>query len=50
MCARVSREDVDKPVENANGDVIGTVIAVEDDRAVVEPKAGVMDSIRAALG
>ncbi|MCU4740386.1 helix-hairpin-helix domain-containing protein [Natronoglomus mannanivorans] len=43
-------DDLEKRVENANGAVIGTVTAVEGDTARVEPSAGVMDSIRAALG
>ncbi|SEV85348.1 helix-hairpin-helix domain-containing protein [Natrinema salifodinae] len=50
MCARFSEDDVEKRVENANGEVIGAITAVEGDTAHVEPKQGVMDSIRAALG
>ncbi|QCS42336.1 helix-hairpin-helix domain-containing protein [Natrinema versiforme] len=50
MCARLSESSVGKTVESANGEVIGTVAAVEGDTAVVEPNPGVMDSIKAALG
>ncbi|MFC6717463.1 hypothetical protein ACFQGT_04745 [Natrialbaceae archaeon GCM10025810] len=45
-----TRDDVDKPVENATGDVIGVVTEVESDTAHVEPNSGVMDSLRAVLG
>ncbi|ELY63799.1 helix-hairpin-helix domain-containing protein [Natrinema versiforme] len=50
MSTRLSESAVGKTVESANGEVIGTVAAVEGDTAVVEPNPGVMDSIRAALG
>lgn len=50
MCARFSEDDIEKRVENANGEVIGAITAVEGDTAHVEPRQGVMDSIRAALG
>lgn len=50
MCARFSDDDIEKTVENANGEVIGTVREIKGDAARVEPRSGVMDSIRAALG
>ncbi|SEP85048.1 hypothetical protein [Natrinema salaciae] len=50
MCPTVSPADVDKTVENANGDVIGTITEIEGETVSVEPRSGVIDSIRAALG
>ncbi|WP_222918748.1 helix-hairpin-helix domain-containing protein [Natrinema sp. SYSU A 869] len=50
MCATFSPDDIDKTVENANGEVIGTVTEIEGGTAHVKPRSGVMDSIRAALG
>ncbi|TYL39356.1 hypothetical protein CV102_08785 [Natronococcus pandeyae] len=50
MSAQFTDDDLEKTVENANGETIGTVTAVEGDVAQVEPRDGVMDSIRAALG
>ncbi|ELY53113.1 midas domain-containing protein [Natronolimnohabitans innermongolicus] len=50
MSATFTDDDLDKTVENENGEVIGYVTDVEDDTARVEPRAGVVDSIRAALG
>lgn len=50
MTQSFTDDDLEKRVENANGELIGTVTAVEGDTARVEPSAGVMDSIRAALG
>ncbi|WP_207588044.1 hypothetical protein [Halomontanus rarus] len=50
MTPSFTDDDLEKRVENANGAVVGTVTAVEGDTARVEPSAGVMDSIRAALG
>ncbi|MFC4438424.1 MULTISPECIES: helix-hairpin-helix domain-containing protein [Natrialbaceae] len=50
MSAQFTDDDLEKTVEDANGETIGTVTAVEGDVAQVEPRAGVMDSIRATLG
>lgn len=50
MSAAFTEDDVEKPVENANGEEIGTVATVEDGTAYVEPRSGVMDTIRSALG
>lgn len=50
MCAQFTDDDLEKSVEDANGEIIGSVTAVEGDVARVQPKAGVMDSIRAAIG
>lgn len=50
MTATFTEDDLEKAVENANGEVVGTVTVVEDDAAHVEPNPGVVDSIRAALG
>lgn len=50
MSATFTDDDIDKAVENATGEVIGTVTAVENDTARVEPRAGIVDSIRATLG
>lgn len=43
-------DDVEKTVENANGEVVGTVETIEGDTAHVEPRGGIVDSIRATLG
>ncbi|WP_247002634.1 hypothetical protein [Halosolutus gelatinilyticus] len=52
MCATFSSGDVEKRVENANGEEIGVITAIEGkaDVARVEPRSDVMDSTRAALG
>ncbi|MFC4542375.1 hypothetical protein ACFO5R_10600 [Halosolutus amylolyticus] len=50
MSATFTDGDVEKRVENANGETIGVVTAIDDDVAHVEPRSGVMDSIRATLG
>ncbi|EMA33415.1 hypothetical protein [Halobiforma nitratireducens] len=41
--------DLEKRVENANGEVIGTVTEVTGETALVEPRPGVVDSIKAVL-
>ncbi|RKD98433.1 PRC-barrel domain-containing protein [Halopiger aswanensis] len=43
-------DDLEKRVENANGEVIGTVTDVDGETARVEPRSGMVDSIKAALG
>ncbi|MXV64493.1 hypothetical protein GS429_20950 [Natronorubrum sp. JWXQ-INN-674] len=50
MSGTFTDDDIDKTVENANGEVIGTVTTIEGDTARVEPRSGVMDSIKATLG
>ncbi|NUB89452.1 hypothetical protein HTZ84_20850 [Haloterrigena sp. SYSU A558-1] len=50
MCATFSDDDVGKPVERADGKVIGTVDAIEGDRARVEPAPDALDSIMARFG
>ncbi|AEH36614.1 hypothetical protein [Halopiger xanaduensis] len=43
-------DDLEKRVENANGEVIGTVTDVDGEAARVKPRSGMVDSIKAALG
>lgn len=43
-------DDVAKRVENANGEVIGTVTDVDGETARIQPRSGMVDSIKAALG
>lgn len=43
-------DDEGKHVENAKGEEIGLVVAVEHGRAHVEPDPGLSDSIRAKMG
>lgn len=50
MCATFTDDDVGKPVERADGTVIGTVAAVEEGRARVEPEPDAIDSIKVRLG
>ncbi|PCR89977.1 hypothetical protein [Natrinema ejinorense] len=50
MSPTFSPDDIDKAVENANGEAIGPVTEIDGDTARVEPSSGVVDSIRAALG
>ena len=50
MSATFTDDDIEKAVENANGEVIGTVTAVEGDTARLEPRTGFLNSIRATLG
>lgn len=50
MCATFSDEDIDKPVERADGRVIGTIGSVEGDRARVEPAPDAIDTIKARFG
>lgn len=50
MCATFSDDDVGKPVERADGKVIGVVEAVEGNRARVEPDPDALDSIMARFG
>ncbi|UHQ95034.1 hypothetical protein [Haloterrigena alkaliphila] len=50
MCATFADDDVEKPVERADGRVIGTVAAIEEGRARVDPAPDAIDSIKARLG
>lgn len=50
MCATFADDDVGKPVERADGRVIGTVAAIEEGRARVDPAPDAIDSIKARLG
>ena len=50
MRATFTDGDVDKPVENDNGESVGVVTAVEDDVAYVRPDPTVVDSIKSSLG
>lgn len=50
MCPSFTSDDVGKRVENANGEQIGIVGAVDPGIAYVEPDPGVTDSVKAALG
>ncbi|EMA37825.1 glycosyltransferase [Halobiforma nitratireducens] len=43
-------DDVGKPVESASGDILGTIVDVDDETASVEPDPDVVDSGRAVLG
>ena len=50
MAHTFTDEDISKPIENATGEVVGVVTAIEEEAVQVEPKPGVVDSIKAALG
>ncbi|SDR40448.1 putative sodium/potassium/calcium exchanger [Natronobacterium texcoconense] len=50
MCATFTDDDLEKRVENENGEVIGIVTAVDGESATVEPRSGVLNSLRARLG
>lgn len=50
MCVTFTEDDREKRVENANGELIGTITEVEGESATVEPRNGVLDSIRATIG
>ncbi|GAB3676450.1 hypothetical protein [Halopiger thermotolerans] len=43
-------DDRGKPVENANGDRVGTIETVEGDVAYVRPNADAVDSIKSSIG
>lgn len=50
MSVTFTEDDVGKTVENADGEEVGIVAAIERETAHVEPNPGILDSIRAALG
>jgi hypothetical protein len=50
MCATFSDDDVHKPVENAAGEQVGVVTAVEGDVARVRPDPSAVESIKSSLG
>ncbi|SEP63242.1 hypothetical protein [Natrinema salaciae] len=50
MCATFTDDDVDKPVENSNGETVGVVAAVEGDVVHVRPDPTVVDSVKSSLG
>ncbi len=50
MRATFSEDDVDKPVENAAGETVGVVAAVEGDVARVKPDPSAVESIKSSLG
>lgn len=45
MCATFSDDDVGKPVERADGKVIGTVTSIESDGAYAEPAPDAVDQL-----
>lgn len=49
MTEPFTTDDLEKPVENAAGEVIGTVEAIDDDIAFLDTSAGLVDSVRATL-
>ncbi|TYT61485.1 hypothetical protein [Natrialba swarupiae] len=50
MCATFSEDDQGKTVENARGDSVGTIAAVEGTVAYVRPKQGMLDTIKSTIG
>jgi len=50
MSQLVTDEDIEKRVETATGDTLGTVVDIDGEYAHVEPDPGVIESIRATLG
>ncbi|MWV39902.1 hypothetical protein [Natrialba sp. INN-245] len=50
MCATFSEDDQGKTVENARGDSVGTIAAVEGTVAYVRPKQGILDTIKSTIG
>lgn len=50
MTERFSEADVGKTVENADGETVGIVAAVEGGTAHVDPDPGLLDSILATIG
>ncbi|THE65085.1 hypothetical protein D8Y22_07620 [Salinadaptatus halalkaliphilus] len=50
MCGTFTDDDLEKRVESATGDEIGTITAVDDETAQLEPQPGMIDSIKATLG
>lgn len=50
MTANVTVEDEGKDVIDANGDRIGTVSAVDDGTALVDPVSEINTTVRRALG
>ncbi|SDR34141.1 hypothetical protein [Natronobacterium texcoconense] len=47
---RLTKDDEGKRVLNTDGTEVGRIVAVEDDRAYVEPDPGITDTIKAKLG
>ncbi|MXV61653.1 hypothetical protein GS429_06160 [Natronorubrum sp. JWXQ-INN-674] len=47
MCASFTDDDVGKPVERTDGKVIGTVAALEEEGAYIEPAPDVIDQLKA---
>lgn len=50
MCATATDDDVNKTVENGNGETVGVVAAVEGDIVHVRPDPTVVDSVKSSLG
>ncbi|WP_276254466.1 hypothetical protein [Halomontanus rarus] len=50
MSPTFTDDDVGKTVENANGEEVGVVAAIDGNTARVDPDPGITDSIKAALG
>ncbi|MCU4974784.1 hypothetical protein OB955_18860 [Halobacteria archaeon AArc-m2/3/4] len=50
MSPTFTDDDIGKTVENANGEEVGVVAAIDGDTAHVDPDPGITDSIKAALG
>lgn len=50
MCATFTDDEIGKPVERADGKVIGTVASIDGETAHVEPAPDVVDTVKARLG
>ncbi len=50
MERELTARDEGKPVVDSNGEQLGVVSAVEDERAYIDPDPGLADNIRAQLG
>ncbi|MDS0476626.1 hypothetical protein [Natrinema sp. 1APR25-10V2] len=50
MSTTFTHDEIEKTVENADGETIGTIAAVEGNTARIEPRAGIVNSIKARLG
>lgn len=50
MSPTFTDDDVGKRVENANGEEVGVIAAIDGNTAHVDPDPGITDSIKAALG
>ena len=48
--AKISEDDEGKSVVNRNGDTIGMVSGVEENRVYIDPNPGLTDRIKSKLG